>query len=172
MWLTGYIGLDQVNIVLPPQLDYEGVVSLTITVGNNTSNTVTFLVNSLPANSIQLVSLTLSTNETTGGNMVTGTLSLNGLAPSTGIPVTLRTSLPTVTVPSVVAIPQGQTSAGPRIGTATTAATQTDTIAAMREHHADRDIADRPGDRGTASPRSRSPRRTCKGERASQGPSV
>ena len=126
----GYIGLDQVNIVLPAQLDGAGLVSLTFTVANFTSNTVTFLVNSLPASSIALASLSLSTNETTGGNMVTGTLSLNGLAPSTGFPVTLRTSLPTVTLPSVVAIPQGQNSATFTIDTPSTSATQTATISA------------------------------------------
>jgi uncharacterized protein (TIGR03437 family) len=126
----GYIGLDQVNLVLPAQLDGAGVVSLTITADNNTSNTVTFLVNSLPAGSVALASLALSTNETTGGNMVTGTLTLNGLAPSTGFPVTVRSSLPTVTVPSVVAIPQGQTSTTFTIDTPSTSATQMVTISA------------------------------------------
>jgi len=40
-------GLDQVNIVLPAQLDGAGVVSLIVTAESGTSNTVTFQVNSL-----------------------------------------------------------------------------------------------------------------------------
>jgi len=40
----GYFGLDQVNVVLPPDLDGAGVVSLSLTAEDNTSNVVTFLM--------------------------------------------------------------------------------------------------------------------------------
>lgn len=123
-------GLDQVNLVLPAQLDGAGVVSLTITAGNVTSNVVTFQVSSLPASQLALVGLTLSTSETTGGASVTGTLSLNGVARASGYPVSLRGSDPNVVAPSLVTIPQGQASATFTIATPATSTTQTDTITA------------------------------------------
>ena len=127
----GYIGLDQVNIVLPAQLDGAGAVSLSITAENTTSNVVTFLVNSLPASEITLAGLSLSTNETTGGSSVTGTVSLNGVARATGFPVSLRSSLPTLTVPSLVTVAQGQASATFTISTPSTFAVENATITAQ-----------------------------------------
>jgi len=53
----GYFGLDQVNIVLPPDLDGTGVVSLFLTADGSTSNVVSFPMASLPANSISLAGL-------------------------------------------------------------------------------------------------------------------
>jgi len=127
----GYIGLDQVNIVLPAQLDGAGAISLTITAENTTSNVVTFLVNSLPASEIRLVGLTLSTNQTTGGSSVTGTVSLNGVARATGFPVSLRSSIATLTVPSLVTVAQGQVSSTFTISTPATFAVQNTTIMAQ-----------------------------------------
>ena len=126
----GYIGLDQVNIVLPAQLDGAGAVSLTITAEDATSNVVTFPVNSLPASSIRLAGLTLSTNQTTGGSSVTGTVSLNGLARTTGFPVSVRSSIATLTVPSLVTVAQGQVSAAFTISTPSTFVMQNATITA------------------------------------------
>jgi uncharacterized protein (TIGR03437 family) len=123
-------GLDQVNIVLPAQLDGAGVVSLTITAEANTSNTVTFQVNSLPASEIALAGLTLSASEVPGGTSVTGTVSLNGLARTGGFPVSLRTSDLTVMAPAIVTIPQGQVSATFTISTPTVGSVQTSTITA------------------------------------------
>jgi uncharacterized protein (TIGR03437 family) len=123
-------GLDQVNIVLPAQLDGAGVVSLTITAENTASNVVTFQVSSLPASQLALVGLTLSTTETTGGASVTGTVSLNGVARASGYPVSLRGSDPNVVAPSLVTIPQGQASATFTISTPATSTTQTDTVTA------------------------------------------
>jgi len=92
-------GLDQVNIVLPAQLDGAGVVTLTVTAENITSNKVTFQMNSLPASEIALAMFTLSTNETVGGSNVTGTLLLNGVARSPGFQVGLRINDPSTVVP-------------------------------------------------------------------------
>ena len=123
-------GLDQVNIVLPAQLDGAGVVTLTISAENTTSNPVTFQVNSLPASEIALAGLTLSTNETTGGNSVTGTVSLNGVARANGFLVSLRSSDLTLPVPLTVTIAQGQVSATFTISTPTTGTVQNATISA------------------------------------------
>jgi hypothetical protein len=124
-----YPGLDQVNIVLPAQLDGAGVVSLTIT-ADTTSNTVTFQMSSLPASEITLAGLSLSTNETTGGTSIAGAVSLNGVARSGGFPVSLRSSDTTVAVPSLVTVEQGQASASFTIATSTTGTTQSATITA------------------------------------------
>jgi uncharacterized protein (TIGR03437 family) len=124
-------GLDQVNIILPAQLDGAGVVSLIVTAESGTSNTVTFQVNSLPASEIALTGLTLSNNETLGGTSVTGTVALNGVARTGGFPVSLRSSVPTVTVPAVVTVPQGQASTNFTVSTPTTAASESTTITAQ-----------------------------------------
>jgi uncharacterized protein (TIGR03437 family) len=124
-------GLDQVNIVLPAQLDGAGAVSLVISTADNTSNTVTFQVNSLPASEIALAGLTLSNNEVTGGTSVTGTVSLNGLAKSGGFPVSLKSSNLTVTVPAMAIIPQGQVSITFTISTPTVGTVQSTTITAQ-----------------------------------------
>ena len=126
-------GLDQVNIVLPAQLDGAGVVSLTITANAeaDTSNTVTFQVNSLPASQIALAGLTLSTSEVAGGASVNGVVSLNGLARTGGFPVSLRTTGLMLTLPATVTIPQGQVSAPFTIPTPVVGAVQTATITAV-----------------------------------------
>ena len=127
----GFFGLDQVNIVLPAQLDGAGAVSLTIAAEGTASNVVTFLVNSLPASDIAIESLALSASEITGGNSVTGTVSLNGLAKAGGFPVTLRSSIPTLQLPPVVTVAQGQASTAFTIPTPTTSIVENATITAL-----------------------------------------
>jgi len=127
----GFFGLDQVNIVLPAQLDGAGTVSLSITAEGTASNVVTFVVNSLPASSLQLESLTLSSSELIGGNSLTGTVSLNGLAKSSGFPVSLQSNLPTLPVPVLVTVSQGQVSATFTIATPVASTVQTATITAQ-----------------------------------------
>ena len=127
----GYPGLDQVNIVLPAQLDGAGAVSLTIVAEGAASNVVTFLVNSLPASSIRMAGLTLSTSLITGGNSLSGTVSLNGLAKAGGFPVSVRSSLPTLQLPLMVTVPQGQVSTSFTIATVSTAAVETATVTAQ-----------------------------------------
>ncbi|MEI9970996.1 MAG: hypothetical protein WDO73_02505 [Ignavibacteriota bacterium] len=121
-------GLDQVNIILPAQLDGAGLVTLTISAENLTSNPVTFQVNSLPASQIALNSFTLSTNETIGGAGVSGTLSLNGVARNSGFPVSIRSNDPNLILPNLATIPQGQSATTFTIATPSTATTKTDTI--------------------------------------------
>lgn len=124
-------GLDQVNIILPAQLDGAGVVTITLTAEGITSNPVTFQVNSLPASSITLASLTLSPTEVLGGSDVTGTVQLNGRAGSSGFPVTIKSNDPNLVLPAVVTVLSGQSSATFTINTPATGASKTDTITAQ-----------------------------------------
>jgi uncharacterized protein (TIGR03437 family) len=123
-------GLDQVNIVLPAQLDGAGVVSLTITAENNTANVVTFQVTSLPASELAMAAFTLSNSQTIGGASVPGTVSLNGVARAAGYPVTLRSSDTTVVVPSSVTVVAGQSTVTFTLSTPTTATVQNAIITA------------------------------------------
>ena len=107
----GYFGLDQVNIVLPPQLDGAGTVSLTLTAETHASNVVTFQVGTLPVDVIGLDSLSLSQSAVIGGDTLTATISLNAPARSIGFPVSLRASSPAVQIPLSLTIPVGQVSA-------------------------------------------------------------
>ncbi|SPE34286.1 conserved exported hypothetical protein [Candidatus Sulfopaludibacter sp. SbA6] len=128
----GYFGLDQVNIVLPPELDGAGIVSLLITTELAASNTVTFQMGSLPANEIRLIGLSLSQSFVNAGDSVTGTVQLNAPARSIGLPVSLRGSSPAIQVPLSLTIPAGQASAQFPIATSATVTTvQTATITAQ-----------------------------------------
>jgi hypothetical protein len=86
---------------------------------------------SLSVSEIALAGLSLSTNETIGGTSVTGTVTLNGVARSSGFPVSLRSSLATAGVPAIVNIAQGQSTATFNISTSTTATTQSTVITAQ-----------------------------------------
>jgi uncharacterized protein (TIGR03437 family) len=124
----GYFGLDQVNIVLPPELDGAGVVSLTLTAEGRSSNIVTFQMGSLPPDAIGLASLVLSQSFVTAGGSLTGTVSLNAPARSIGLQVSLRANNPTVEIPLSLTIPMGKTSAQFSVATSTVATVQTVTI--------------------------------------------
>ena len=82
-------------------------------------------------------------NETLGGASVTGTVALNGVARAGGFPVSLRSSVPTVTAPSTVTVPQGQAAANFTISTPTTAASQSHHHRAGQQCDADRDARNR-----------------------------
>ena len=127
----GFFGLDQVNLILPAALDGAGVVSLFVTTPDGSSNTVTFLVNSLPASAIQLYSLTLSQSYVTAGGSVTAAVSLNGRAPQGGINVSIRSNNTSAQPPYVVNIPQGQTSAQFTVPTSSVFSTQNVTLTAQ-----------------------------------------
>jgi uncharacterized protein (TIGR03437 family) len=124
-------GLDQVNIILPAQLDGGGKVTLTLFAENVTSNPVTFQVNSLASGSLALTALTLSVPEILGGSDVTGTVQLNGRAGTSGFPVSIKSNDPNLILPPVVNVPSGQSSATFTITTPTTGASKTDTITAQ-----------------------------------------
>jgi len=128
----GYFGLDQVNLVVPPELDGAGSVSLLITTELASSNPVTFQMGSLPASQIRLTGVSLSQSFVNAGDSVTGTVQLNALARSAGFPVSLQASSPVVQLPPSLTIPTGQAAAQFQISTTGTVTTvQTVTITAQ-----------------------------------------
>ena len=127
----GYFGLDQVNLVLPPELDGAGAVSLTLTAESSNSNVVSFQMGSLPADAIGLSSLILSQSFVIAGGSLTGTVSLNASARSIGFPVSLRANNPAVQIPLSLTIPTGQASAQFSIATSTVFTVQTVAITAQ-----------------------------------------
>jgi uncharacterized protein (TIGR03437 family) len=129
----GYFGLDQVNIVLPPDLDGAGVVSLLLTADASASNRVTFLMASLPANSIRLAALSFSPSYVNGGDNAILTISLNGVARSMGFPVSLGSNNTAAQVPLLVTVPAGQASLQVTIPTSPVTTVQTVTITAQGE---------------------------------------
>jgi len=129
----GYFGLDQVNIVLPPDLDGAGVVSLFLTADASASNRVTFLMASLPANSIRLAALSFSPSYVNGGDNAILTISLNGVARSMGFPVSLGSNNTAAQVPLLVTVPAGQASLQVTIPTSPVTTVQTVTITAQGE---------------------------------------
>jgi uncharacterized protein (TIGR03437 family) len=129
----GYFGLDQVNIVLPPDLDGTGVVSLFLTAEASTSNVVTFLMGSLPADSIRVAGLSFSPSYVNGGDSAILTVSLNGVARSIGFSVSLSGNNAAAQVPFLVTIPAGQASLQVTIPTSPVTTVQTATITAQGE---------------------------------------
>ena len=127
----GFFGLDQINIILPPDLDGAGAVSVAITVENGASNVVTFQVGSLPANAIRLAGLSLASAFVNGGDSVVATVSLNAPARTAGVNVSLHSNGAAAQPPFVVNIPAGQVSAQVTIPTISVFTTQTVTITAQ-----------------------------------------
>jgi len=129
----GYFGLDQVNIVLPPDLDGAGVVSLFLTAETGTSNVVSFQMGSLPADSIRVAGLAFSPSYVNGGDSATLTISLNGVARGIGFAVSLRSNNLAAQPPYLVTVPAGKASLQVTIPTASVTAVQTVTITAQGE---------------------------------------
>ena len=63
-----FFGLDQVNVVLPPQLDGVTPLSLTITAGSASSNVVTVAMNSLSSDALRLVGVSLAQSSVLAGS--------------------------------------------------------------------------------------------------------
>jgi uncharacterized protein (TIGR03437 family) len=127
----GYFGLDQVNVVLPPDLDGAGVVSLFLTAGT-TSNVVSFQMGSLPADSIRVAALSFSPSYVNGGDSAMLTISLNGLARGIGLPVSLRSNNTAAQVPApLVTVPAGKASIQVAVTTAPVSTIQTAAITAQ-----------------------------------------
>jgi hypothetical protein len=131
----GYFGLDQLNLVLPPELDGAGAVSLAVSAdsgsANGSANVVTFQMGSLPANALRVAGITLSSAFVNAGDSVTATISLNGTARTGGFTVNLRSSTSAVQIPSAITIPVGKVSAQITIATAAPASPQAVTITAQ-----------------------------------------
>ncbi len=105
-----FFGLDQVNVVLPPQLDGVTPLSLTITAGSASSNVVTVAMNSLPVDALRLVGVSLAQSSVLAGSTVSGTVVLNAPAKSGGFFVSLTSSNSFVQTPASVTVPAGQVS--------------------------------------------------------------
>jgi uncharacterized protein (TIGR03437 family) len=123
--------LDQVNIVLPAELDGAGVVSLFLTAEGSTSNVVSFQMGSLPADSIRVAGLSFSPSYVSGGGNATLTISLNGVARSMGFPVSLESSNSAAPVPYLVTVPAEQASTQVTISTLPVTTVETVTITAQ-----------------------------------------
>jgi uncharacterized protein (TIGR03437 family) len=127
----GFFGLDQVNVVLPPELDGGGAVSIAITAEQVTSNLVTFQMGSLPPSSIHVAGITLSSLAVNGGGSVAATVSLNAPARGSDFTVALRSNSSAVQVPATATIPLGKTSVQVTLQTSTVVTAQTATISAQ-----------------------------------------
>ena len=128
----GFFGLDQVNIVLPPDLDGAGVVSLFLT-ADTTSNVVSFQMSSLPADSIRVAALSFSPPYVNGGDSAILTITLNGLARGIGLPVSLSSNNMAAPVPRLVTVPAGKASIQITVSTALVTTVQTVAITAQGE---------------------------------------
>ena len=124
----GYFGLDQVNVVLPPDLDSAGVVSLFLTADASASNVVSFQMASLPANSIRLAGLSLSASYVNGGDSVILTVSLNGVARGIGMLVGLSSNSSAAQVPQLATVPAGKASTQVTVSTLQVTTVKTATI--------------------------------------------
>jgi photosystem II stability/assembly factor-like uncharacterized protein len=82
---------------------------------------------------LQLMSLTLTPNATDGGNLVVGRINLNGVAPSGGWLISLRSSdTLAATVPTSVTVPAGQQFVNFTVTTLQVGSNRTATISAQR----------------------------------------
>ena len=127
----GFFGLDQVNLLLPPELDGAGTVSLTLTADGRTANVVTFQMDLLAASSLRLATLTLSPAVVNAGDSATLTVGLNGVARQGGFVVALRSSTSAAQVNPLITIPEGRASADTLVTTSCLTATQAATITAQ-----------------------------------------
>jgi len=129
----GYFGLDQVNLVLPADLDGAGVVSLFLTADTSTSNVVSFQMGSLPADSIRVAGLAFSPSYVNGGDSATLTVSLNGLARGIGFSVSLGSNSTAARPPFLVTVPAGKASLQVTIPTTPVTTVQTVVVTAQGE---------------------------------------
>jgi hypothetical protein len=127
----GFFGLDQVNLLLPPDLDGAGTVSLTLTADGRTANVVTFQMNLMAASALRLATLTLSPAMVNAGDSATLTVGLNGVARQGGFTVGLRSSTSAAQVNAVVTIPEGKAFADTPVTTSSLTAVQTAILTAQ-----------------------------------------
>jgi hypothetical protein len=106
----------------------RGVTSSTsVNISATTANTLSA---ALTVNPPSLTSVSLSSSTVTGGNSVTGTVTLNGAAPSGGAVVSLSDNSPSSTVPASVTIASGSTTATFTVSTSAVSSTVVSTITA------------------------------------------
>ena len=127
----GYFGLDQVNLLVPPDLDGAGTVSLSLTADDNAANVVTFQMGLMAPGALQLATLGVSPGFVNGGDSAALTAGLNGVARAGGFPVGLRSSSPAAQVTPLLVIPQGKASVQTTVATSAVSDTQAATITAQ-----------------------------------------
>jgi uncharacterized protein (TIGR03437 family) len=127
----GYFGLDQVNVLLPPDLDRADTVSLSLTADGSAANVVTFKMSQMVQSALELATLTLSPVYLNAGDSSALTVGLNGVARSGGFLVGLRSNSSAAQVASPVTIPQGQASLQTTVATSSVNVTQAVTISAQ-----------------------------------------
>jgi uncharacterized protein (TIGR03437 family) len=126
----GFFGLDQVNVVLLPDLDGAGTVTLSLGADAIPANPATIAVNSLPATELALAALTIAPTFVNAGDSAQLTVGINGVARTGGFPVTLRSSTASAQVPQQVTIPEGSATTQTTINTLPGPATINATITA------------------------------------------
>lgn len=127
----GFFGLDQANLLLPPDLDGAGAVTLSLGADGNPANSVTFQVNLIPSTALQLSALLISPSVVIAGDSAQLTVGLNGVARAGGFPVTLRSTVVSAQVAPQVTIPEGKATVQTQVSTLTTPATVNPTISAL-----------------------------------------
>ena len=127
----GFFGLDQINLVLPPDLDRAGTVSLSLAADINAANVVTFQMNAMAQSALQLATLTLTPAYLNAGDSAALTVGLNGVARAGGFQVGLRSNNPAAQVTPLVTIPQGSASAQTTVATSPVNGVQTVAITAQ-----------------------------------------
>ena len=127
----GYFGLDQVNLLLPPDLDRADTVSLTLAADGNPANVVTFQMNAMAQSALQLATLALSPAYLNAGDSAALTVGLNGVARAGGFLVGLRSNSSAAQVTPLITIPQGQASGQTSVATSAVNAVQDVTISAQ-----------------------------------------
>jgi hypothetical protein len=80
---------------------------------------------------VALTGHTLAPNDTTGGNNVTGTVTIDEAAPRTGIVINVNEASPLIAAPTTVTIPMGDTSATYTINTVTPTVDTSVTVSAV-----------------------------------------
>jgi uncharacterized protein (TIGR03437 family) len=107
----GFAGLDQINVVLPPEADGAGSAVLTLTVDGIEALPVTAAIDPLPEDAIGVASLEVSPAQVDGGGTSTGRVVLSAPARRTNLAVTLSADDSTAAqMPALVSVPAGQAS--------------------------------------------------------------
>ncbi len=127
----GFFGLDQVNLLLPPDLDGAGTVSLSLVADSNAANVVTFQMNLLAVSALRMATLTLSPTFVNAGDSATLTVGLNGVARAGGFVLGLSSDNGAARVDPQITIPEGKASGQTTVATSAVNATQAVTITAQ-----------------------------------------
>jgi hypothetical protein len=127
----GFFGLDQVNLLLPPDLDRADTVSLSLAADGSAANVITFQMNLMAQSALQLATLALSPAYLNAGDSAALTVGLNGVARAGGFLVGLRSNSSAAQLAPLIAIPQGQASMQTTIATSAVNVVQAVTISAQ-----------------------------------------